>query len=144
MPIYGYVCRQCGHEFEVLQGINDAPLKSCPECMGPLQKLLYPVGVIFKGSGFYTTDYRASKDASNGKDAAEGAGDAKPKGETKATHLARAEAYRQQILLRQAEAEYRAALKIAPNDVTTRLALADTLYRQHRYDESIDILKLNL
>src|SRR5207244_12679441 len=56
-------------------------------------------------------------------------------------HLARAEAYRQQILLRQAEAEYRAALKIAPNDVTTRLALADTLYRLHRYDESIDILK---
>jgi putative FmdB family regulatory protein len=61
MPIYGYVCRQCGHEFEVLQGINDAPLKSCPECMGPLQKLLYPVGVIFKGSGFYTTDYKGSK-----------------------------------------------------------------------------------
>lgn len=67
MPIYGYVCRQCGHEFEVLQGINDAPLKSCPECMGPLQKLLYPVGVIFKGSGFYTTDYKGgSKAASDG------------------------------------------------------------------------------
>jgi putative FmdB family regulatory protein len=65
MPIYGYVCKQCGHEFEVLQGINDAPLKSCPECMGPLQKLLYPVGVIFKGSGFYTTDYKGgSKTAS--------------------------------------------------------------------------------
>ena len=67
MPIYGYVCRQCGHEFEVLQGINDAPLKSCPECMGPLQKLLYPVGVIFKGSGFYTTDYKGgSKAGSDG------------------------------------------------------------------------------
>jgi putative FmdB family regulatory protein len=67
MPIYGYVCRQCGHEFEVLQGINDAPLKSCPECMGPLQKLLYPVGVIFKGSGFYTTDYKgASKAGTDG------------------------------------------------------------------------------
>jgi putative FmdB family regulatory protein len=67
MPIYGYVCRQCGHEFEVLQGINDAPLKSCPECMGPLQKLLYPVGVIFKGSGFYTTDYKGgSKSGSDG------------------------------------------------------------------------------
>jgi putative FmdB family regulatory protein len=63
MPIYGYVCSQCGHEFEVLQGIKDAPLKSCPECMGPLQKLLYPVGVIFKGSGFYTTDYKGSKKA---------------------------------------------------------------------------------
>jgi putative FmdB family regulatory protein len=68
MPIYGYVCRQCGHEFEVLQGINDAPLKSCPECMGPLQKLLYPVGVIFKGSGFYTTDYKGGGKA--GKDGA--------------------------------------------------------------------------
>ena len=65
MPIYGYVCRQCGHEFEVLQGINDAPLKSCPECMGPLQKLLYPVGVIFKGSGFYTTDYKGGSKASS-------------------------------------------------------------------------------
>ena len=64
MPIYGYVCRQCGHQFEVLQGINDAPLKSCPECMGPLQKQLYPVGVIFKGSGFYTTDYKAGARAS--------------------------------------------------------------------------------
>jgi putative FmdB family regulatory protein len=64
MPIYGYVCRQCGHEFEVLQGINEAPLKSCPECMGPLQKLLYPVGVIFKGSGFYTTDYKGGSKAS--------------------------------------------------------------------------------
>jgi putative FmdB family regulatory protein len=68
MPIYGYVCRQCGHQFEVLQGIKDAPLKSCPECMGPLQKQLYPVGVIFKGSGFYTTDYKAAgnKAASDG------------------------------------------------------------------------------
>jgi putative FmdB family regulatory protein len=67
MPIYGYVCKQCGHEFEVLQGINEEPLKSCPECMGPLQKLLYPVGVIFKGSGFYTTDYKGSpKAASDG------------------------------------------------------------------------------
>jgi len=76
MPIYGYVCRQCGHEFEVLQGINDAPLKSCPECMGPLQKLLYPVGVIFKGSGFYTTDYKAgSKGDSDGS--------SKPEKETK-------------------------------------------------------------
>ena|SRR5437588_8094295 len=83
MPIYGYECTTCGHRLEVLQSILDEPLRICPECTGQLRKLLYPVGVIFKGSGFYTTDYRASKDASNGKDAAEGAGDAKPKGETK-------------------------------------------------------------
>ena len=49
----------------MLQGIKDDPLKSCPECMGPLQKMLYPVGVIFKGSGFYTTDYRGGSKATS-------------------------------------------------------------------------------
>ena len=58
MPIYGYRCTQCGHELEILQSISDAPLRECPVCMGPLQKMLYPVGVIYKGSGFYTTDYK--------------------------------------------------------------------------------------
>lgn len=66
MPIYGYRCTQCGHELEALQGMSDPPLRVCPECMGPLQKLLYPVGVVFKGSGFYSTDYKGSKAASNG------------------------------------------------------------------------------
>ena len=60
MPTYGYVCDQCGHQFEVLQRISDAPLKECPECGGVLRKQLYPVGVVFKGSGFYTTDYKAA------------------------------------------------------------------------------------
>lgn len=76
MPIYGYKCKQCGHELEVLQSISDAPLKTCPECMGPLQKQLYPAGIIFKGSGFYSTDYKggskstatsSSSDSGNGK-----------------------------------------------------------------------------
>jgi putative FmdB family regulatory protein len=76
MPIYGYKCKQCGHELEVLQSISDPPLKTCPECMGPLQKQLYPAGIIFKGSGFYSTDYKggskstttsSSSDSGNGK-----------------------------------------------------------------------------
>lgn len=58
MPIYGYRCSQCGHELEVFQSMSDAPLRVCPVCGGSLSKLLYPVGVQFKGSGFYTTDYR--------------------------------------------------------------------------------------
>jgi len=58
MPIYGYRCTECGHELEVLQSMSADPLKVCPECGGALRKLLYPVGVQFKGSGFYTTDYR--------------------------------------------------------------------------------------
>jgi putative FmdB family regulatory protein len=58
MPIYGYRCSECGHELEVFQSMSDAPLRACPECGGTLRKLLYPVGVHFKGSGFYSTDYR--------------------------------------------------------------------------------------
>jgi len=58
MPIYGYRCSQCGHELEVFQSMSAQPLSICPECGGPLRKLLYPVGVHFKGSGFYTTDYK--------------------------------------------------------------------------------------
>lgn len=60
MPIYGYRCTECGHELEVLQSMSAEPLKVCSECGGALRKLLYPVGVQFKGSGFYTTDYRNS------------------------------------------------------------------------------------
>src|SRR5690242_5835870 len=60
MPIYGYRCGQCGHELEVLQSMSEPPLKVCPECGGPLNKMLYPVGVHFKGSGFYSTDYKSN------------------------------------------------------------------------------------
>ena len=67
MPIYGYHCDECGHELEVFQSMSDAPLKTCPVCGGSLRKLLYPVGVQFKGSGFYTTDYRNGGSKSGGK-----------------------------------------------------------------------------
>jgi putative FmdB family regulatory protein len=58
MPTYGYRCGQCGHEFEIWQRMSDDPLLECPKCGGRLSKMLYPVGVQFKGSGFYTTDYK--------------------------------------------------------------------------------------
>lgn len=58
MPTYGYRCGRCGHEFEIFQRMSDDPLAECPECGGRLSKMLYPVGVQFKGSGFYTTDYK--------------------------------------------------------------------------------------
>jgi putative FmdB family regulatory protein len=58
MPTYGYRCSQCGHELEVFQSMSAEPLRVCSECGGPLRKLLYPVGISFKGSGFYSTDYR--------------------------------------------------------------------------------------
>jgi putative FmdB family regulatory protein len=76
MPIYGYRCSQCGHELEVLQSMSAEPLRICPECSGSLRKLLYPVGVQFKGSGFYSTDYKnggkSSKNGSSGSESSEG------------------------------------------------------------------------
>jgi putative FmdB family regulatory protein len=67
MPIYGYRCTECGHELEVRQSMSAEPLKVCAECGGALRKLLYPVGVQFKGSGFYTTDYRNGGGAKSSK-----------------------------------------------------------------------------
>jgi putative FmdB family regulatory protein len=61
MPTYGYRCSNCGHEFEIQQRMSDQPLKACPKCQGKLSKILYPVGISFKGSGFYTTDYGSGK-----------------------------------------------------------------------------------
>jgi putative FmdB family regulatory protein len=66
VPIYGYRCSSCGHEFEIQQRMSDEPLKECPKCQGKLTKMLYPAGVIFKGSGFYTTDYKGSGNGSTG------------------------------------------------------------------------------
>lgn len=63
MPTYGYRCSNCGHEFEIQQRMSDPPLKACPRCQGKLTKILYPIGISFKGSGFYTTDYKGSSEA---------------------------------------------------------------------------------
>ena len=86
MPIYGYHCDECGHELEIFQSMSDAPLKNCPVCGGSLRKLLYPVGVQFKGSGFYTTDYRnGSRSGSKSTEGASESGDrseAKPSGDS--------------------------------------------------------------
>ena len=63
MPNYDYECQQCGNRFEVFQSMNDAKLTVCPDpkCGGPVKRLLGTGGgIIFKGSGFYQTDYRSS------------------------------------------------------------------------------------
>lgn len=56
MPTYGYKCKKCANEFDVLQKMTDKPVADCPECGGPVKRVFHPVGIIFKGSGFYTTD----------------------------------------------------------------------------------------
>lgn len=62
MPTYDYRCGACGHEFELFQSMKDGPKRKCPECGKPkLERLIGTgAGIIFKGSGFYETDYRSS------------------------------------------------------------------------------------
>ena len=62
MPTYTYVCEQCAKEMDVFQKITDEPLHTCPECGGKLRKKISGgVGLVFKGSGFYITDYKNKK-----------------------------------------------------------------------------------
>ena len=65
MPTYQYACKACEHRFDAVQSFSDPSLTECPECGGVLRKLYGSVGVVFKGSGFYRTDSRASSAASD-------------------------------------------------------------------------------
>jgi putative FmdB family regulatory protein len=77
VPTYEYECRQCGHRFETFQSMKDEPLKKCPKCGGELRRLIGTgAGILFKGSGFYQTDYRSE---SYRKKAKSETGDAAPK-----------------------------------------------------------------
>ena len=61
MPTYEYACRECEHHFEVVQSFKDDPLTDCPNCSAAaLRKVFHPIGISFKGSGFYKTDSRSS------------------------------------------------------------------------------------
>ena len=64
MPTYEYACGECGERLEAVQKFSDDPLTVCPACGGRLRKLFSPVGIVFKGSGFYRNDSRVS--AANG------------------------------------------------------------------------------
>ena len=61
MPTYEYACRACGQHQEVVQSFKDDALTECPKCGGELRKVFSPIGIAFKGSGFYKTDSRPAK-----------------------------------------------------------------------------------
>jgi putative FmdB family regulatory protein len=58
VPTYQYACTTCGEQVEAVQRFDDEPLSVCPACGGSLRKIFSPVGIVFKGSGFYRTDSR--------------------------------------------------------------------------------------
>jgi putative FmdB family regulatory protein len=81
MPTYEYVCTECQHEFEAFQSMKDEPLKTCPACHRPSikRKIGGGAGLIFKGSGFYITDYKKpAANASGESKSADSGGSAKP------------------------------------------------------------------
>ncbi|GEP40636.1 FmdB family transcriptional regulator [Nocardioides psychrotolerans] len=84
MPTYQYACTECGHDLEQFQSFNDDSLTECPQCQGKLRKVFNAVGVVFKGSGFYRTDSRASSTASEPAAASSG-GESSGKGKSDTT-----------------------------------------------------------
>jgi putative FmdB family regulatory protein len=84
VPTYQYSCTECGHFFEAVQSFSEDSLTVCPECSGRLRKVYNAVGVVFKGSGFYRTDSRASSNGgSSSSDSASTKAESSPKTETK-------------------------------------------------------------
>jgi putative FmdB family regulatory protein len=75
MPVYEYACTACGERTEARQGFDDPPLEVCTNCGGKLRKLYSPVGIVFKGSGFYATDAKKAKEPAKSSEAkSDGAG----------------------------------------------------------------------
>ena len=67
MPTYDYECRSCGHSFEAFQKMSDKPLENCPKCGSKVKRLIGAgAGIIFKGSGFYATDYKHKRQSKPG------------------------------------------------------------------------------
>ena len=66
MPTYEYTCKRCGENIEVFQSFSEKPLRKHQECGGELQKVFHARGVVFKGSGFYSTDSRSSTSSKKG------------------------------------------------------------------------------
>jgi putative FmdB family regulatory protein len=82
VPTYQYACTTCGEQVEAVQRFSDDPLTVCPACGGSLRKIFSPVGIVFKGSGFYRTDSRqpAAKAEDAGAKAAASKGSSGPDG----------------------------------------------------------------
>ena len=74
MPTYEYACTNCGVRVEVFQRLSEPPLEMCAACGGHMRKVFFPAGIVFKGSGFYSTDSRSKSKTSASSDAGSGAG----------------------------------------------------------------------
>lgn len=84
MPFYEYKCDRCGHQFEVMQRINAEPIADCERCHAPVRRVIFPSAIVYKGSGFYSTEYGRSRfnnpdtKSSDGKKTGESPSEASP------------------------------------------------------------------
>ena len=112
MPTYEYECTKCGHTFELYQSITAKPLSRCPECKGSVRRIIYGgMGVIFKGSGFYSTDNKRGSAIAggNGSSAKEKDKSAEKSAEKQARSGLRPKASRRRPISRRREARRRPA-----------------------------------
>ena len=84
MPTYVYACDSCGNQFERFQSFKDEPLQTCPTCASAVRRVFQPVGIVFKGSGWYVTDSRKSNSATVSGDDSAGKAEKAPAGDTAA------------------------------------------------------------
>ena len=82
MPTYVYACDSCGTQFERFQSFKDEPLRTCPSCANAVRRVFQPVGIVFKGSGWYVTDSRKSNSATVSSDDSAGKAEKTPAGDT--------------------------------------------------------------
>ncbi len=78
MPTYVYRCDSCEHQFEIFQKMSDDPLDSCPRCDARVRRVIHPVGIVFKGSGWYITDSKSSGSSGDTTAAASDSGGSSP------------------------------------------------------------------
>jgi putative FmdB family regulatory protein len=92
MPTYEYKCTKCGHTFEAFQSISEKPISRCPECKGTVRRLINGgLGVIFKGSGFYSTDNKKGSALTGGNGGSSKDKEKKTEGSASSEKLAAAE-----------------------------------------------------
>jgi putative FmdB family regulatory protein len=65
MPTYDYLCESCGNRFDAWQKMSDDPITLCPKCAGHVRRIIHPAGIVFRGSGFYSTDTRGASAAAD-------------------------------------------------------------------------------
>jgi putative FmdB family regulatory protein len=92
VPLYEYQCKKCKHRFEKIQKFSDPPVRKCPECGGPVEKLLHAPAVQFKGTGWYVTDYAAKPPTDGGSEKKEDKPAAKDKEKEKDSKPKKSEA----------------------------------------------------